>query len=75
MIGVSLEPKFVIMKLSFPEALTESVRQNAKYAEFLYTTLRGIVQQKMSARSLSSPIGIAQLSGEYAREGPSRSSD
>lgn len=69
MIGVSLEPKLVLMKLPFPEALVESVRQNAKYAEFLYTTLRGIVQQKMSPRSLTSPIGIAQLSGEYARAG------
>lgn len=69
MIGVSLEPKLVVMQLPFPEALVESVRQNAKYAEFLYTTLRGIVQQKMSARSLTSPIGIAQLSGEYARAG------
>ena len=69
MIGVSLEPKLVIMKLGFPQALAESVRQNAKYAEFLYTTLRGIVQQKTSPRSLTSPIGIAQLSGEYARAG------
>lgn len=69
MIGVSLEPKLVIIQLPLPEALLESVRQNAKYAEFLYTTLRGIVQQKMSPRSLTSPIGIAQLSGEYARAG------
>lgn len=55
MIGVSLEPKLVIMQLAFPEAVVESVRQNAKYAEFLYTTLRGIVEQKMSPRSLTSP--------------------
>lgn len=69
MIGVTLSPKLVIMELGFPQALSESVRENAKNAEFLYTTLRGIIQQKMSARSLSSPIGIAQLSGDYARAG------
>ena len=48
MIGVSLEPKLVILQLRFPDALVESVRQNAKYAEFLYTTLRGIVQQNFN---------------------------
>jgi regulator of sigma E protease len=69
MIGVSLEPKLVVTKLALPEAVSESVRQNAKYAGLIYTMLRGIIEHKMSARSLSGPIGIAQLSGEAAREG------
>ena len=69
MIGVSLEPKRIVVQLSFPEALSESTRQNVKYAGLIYTMLRGIIEHKMSARSLSGPIGIAQLSGEAAREG------
>jgi regulator of sigma E protease len=69
MIGVSLEPKLVITQLSFPEAVSESVHQNVKYAGLIYTMLRGIIEHKMSARSLSGPIGIAQMSGEMAREG------
>ena len=76
MIGVSLETKLVITQLPFPEALSESVKQNAKYASMIYTILRGIVERRMSAKSLNGPIGIAQMSGEAAREGagPSRTS-
>jgi len=70
MIGVSLEPKLVITKLSFPEAIAESTRQNTKYAGLIYSMLRGIVEHRTSAKSLVGPIGIAQLSGEAAREGP-----
>jgi len=33
-------------------------------------SLEGIVQRKMSAKSLQGPIGIAQMSGDAAREGP-----
>ena len=69
MIGVSLETKLVITQLPFPEALSESVKQNAKYASMIYTILRGIVERRMSAKSLNGPIGIAQMSGEAAREG------
>ena len=59
--------------MPFPEAFVESVRQNAKNAEFLYTTLRGIVEQQHVAAIAQSPIGIAQLSGDDAREGTIRS--
>src|SRR5580704_19657763 len=32
--------------------------------------LQGIVERRMSPKSLQGPIGIARLSGEAAREGP-----
>lgn len=70
MIGVQLEPKVVFVSLPLPRALTESVRQNAKYATMIYQFLRGIVERRMSPKSLEGPIRIAQLSGEAAREGP-----
>ncbi|HYL36611.1 MAG TPA: RIP metalloprotease RseP [Bryobacteraceae bacterium] len=70
MIGVSLEPRVVFVSLSLPEALVESVKQNAKSTTFIYGFLRGIVERRMSPKSLEGPIRIAQLSGEAAREGP-----
>jgi regulator of sigma E protease len=70
MIGVSLQPKLVIVSLPFPQALVQSVNTNAKNATFIYELLRGIVERRMSPKSLAGPIGIAQMSGEAAREGP-----
>jgi len=69
MIGVRLEPPSVSLPL--PQALSESVKRNAKSATLIYQFLEGIVERKMSARSVDGPIRIAQLSGEAAKEGPS----
>jgi regulator of sigma E protease len=70
MIGVSLQPRVIFVSLPFPQAVVESVRQNTKNATFIYGLVRGIVERKMSPKSLSGPIGIAQMSGEAARVGP-----
>jgi regulator of sigma E protease len=70
MIGVSLQPRVVFVSLSLPQALVESVRQNVKSTTFIYGFLRGIMERRMSPKSLEGPIRIAQLSGEAAREGP-----
>jgi regulator of sigma E protease len=70
LIGVKLQPKVVLVSLPFPEALSESVRQNAKSATFIYQFLRGVAERRMSPKSLSGPIKIVQMSGEEAREGP-----
>ena len=69
MIGVGLEPQFVMTRLPFPEALRESVHQNYRSAGLIYKFLQGIVERRMSARSLEGPVRIAQLSGDAAREG------
>jgi regulator of sigma E protease len=70
MIGVQLEPRVVIVRLPFSEALTESVRQNTRGATLIYQFLKGIIERRMSPKSLEGPIRIAQLSGDAAREGP-----
>src|SRR6266852_1505539 len=70
MIGVALEPRVDIVKLSMPEAIVESVRQNAIRAKMIFKFLESIVERRMSAKSLEGPIRIAQLSGQAAREGP-----
>lgn len=73
MIGVAPQQKLdlITTRLSFPAALRESVRQNSKGALLIVQLLKGMVERRMSPRSLTGPIGIAQLSGEAAREGPS----
>jgi regulator of sigma E protease len=70
MIGVSLQRKVVLVSLPFPQALSESIKANAKNATFIYQFLRGIAERRMSPKSVSGPIGIVQMSGEGAREGP-----
>jgi regulator of sigma E protease len=70
MIGVNLQQKFVLVSLPFPQALSESVRQNVKNATFIYQLLRGIAERRMSAKGVAGPIRIVQMSGEEAREGP-----
>jgi regulator of sigma E protease len=73
MIGVSEQQKvnFITTKLSLPAALQESVRENAKDAALFGQVIKGIIERRMSAKSITGPIGIAQMSGEAAREGPS----
>jgi regulator of sigma E protease len=70
LIGVKLQQKVVFVSLAFPQALSESVRQNVKTAGFIYQFLRGVAERRMSPRSVAGPIGIVQMSGEDAREGP-----
>lgn len=73
MIGAFVEQKLNIIttQLSLPDAFSESVSQNVKGASLIYQFLTGIVERRMSPKSLDGPIRIAQLSGEAAREGPS----
>jgi regulator of sigma E protease len=70
-IGVLVETKLDIVstKLSFPDALAESVRQNAKGALFFVDVLKGMVERRMSTKNLSGPIGLSQIAGQEAREG------
>ena len=68
-IGAGLESPVVIVKLPFREALAESWRQNVQSTKLIYQFLQGILERRMSAKGLSGPLGIAQLSGEAAREG------
>ncbi len=72
MIGVSPEVKWNILKtsLSLPDALSESVKQNAKSATLIVEMLRGIVERRVPAKTLSGPIGIAGQATEAAKQGP-----
>jgi regulator of sigma E protease len=73
MIGVIPLQKlnFIVTRLSFPEALGESVRENAKGAMMMGQILEGLVERRMSTKNLAGPIGIAVQTGDAARQGPS----
>jgi regulator of sigma E protease len=70
MIGVQLDRRVVMTRLSLPEALSESVKANVKNASLIYQFLRAMIERRMSPKNLEGPIRIAQLSGDAAREGP-----
>jgi|SRR5215469_4930925 len=73
MVGVLEQQKLhlITTRLSFPDALNESVKENSKGAMLFVQVIEGIIRRSVSARIITGPIGIAQLSGDAAREGPS----
>jgi regulator of sigma E protease len=68
-IGVQPEEAMEITKLSFPDALTESVKENVESAGLIYKFLRGVVERRLSPKSLEGPVGIARLAKRAARQG------
>jgi regulator of sigma E protease len=70
-VGPGLKPHYIDTRLSLPAALNESVSENAKGATMIGKFLQGMVQRRMSPKNLTGPIGMIELSGDAAREGPS----
>jgi regulator of sigma E protease len=70
MIGVLLEPPMEIVKLPLAQAFSESCRTNLQNAKLIFKVLEGIVERRMSPKSIEGPFRIAQMSGQAAREGP-----
>lgn len=73
MIGVAPQEKLDIIttRLDFPDALNESLRQNGKDALLITEVVKGMVERRMSTKNLTGPIGLGQLAGQEARQGPS----
>ena len=46
------------------------MRENVRGAKAIFQFLEGMIERRMSPKSIVGPVGIAQLSGEMAREGP-----
>jgi regulator of sigma E protease len=70
MIGVLLEQPMEVVKLPLAQAFTESCHQNLQNAKLIFKVLEGIVERRMSPKSIEGPFRIAQMSGEAARQGP-----
>ncbi len=72
MIGAIVEPKLNIVtsRLSLPEALRVSVDENVRSAGLIFQVLEGVIERRISPKLLSGPVGIAQMSGQAAKQGP-----
>jgi len=68
-IGISFPNQMVVRRLPWGQALAASLEDNAQHCRATFDVLGKILARRMSARSLSGPIGIAQLSGEAYRAG------
>jgi regulator of sigma E protease len=68
-VGFSFHYGMVVRHLPWRQALTASLDDNARNCLATFDVLGKILTRRMSARSLSGPIGIAQLSGEAYRAG------
>lgn len=69
-IGAQLqEGRVEIVQLGLRAAVLASWDENQKNAMMIYRFLQSVVEQRMSARSIDGPIGIAVQSGRAAREG------
>lgn len=68
-IGVGFQDEYVIRSLPWTEAVEASVRDNVRNCLVTFDVLGKIVTRRMSPRSLTGPIGIAQISGRAYRAG------
>jgi regulator of sigma E protease len=59
-----------IVKLPLPEAFLQSLRENRDNTVLVFETLGSILQRRVSAKSISGPVGMAKSSGEAYKRGP-----
>ena len=68
-LGFKNNPETKISSLPFPEALSRSVQDNKRFSVILLQLVGKLVQHKVSLKTVSGPIGIAQQAGAAAQEG------
>lgn len=68
-LGISIAEATRSVKPTLVEAVGMSVRQNIETAGLIFQVLKGLITRETSPRQLLGPVGIAQLSGEYAAAG------
>ncbi len=67
-IGFQNAAEMKVSKLSFAQAFNHSVEDNKKNSLLILQLVEKLVQRKVSMRTFSGPIGIAQQAGEAAQE-------
>ena len=68
-VGILPRNLIVVRQLPWGRAIEASVGDNVRNCVVTFDTIGKILTRKMSARSLSSPIGIGQIAGEAYRAG------
>ncbi len=61
-------PQTKVARLSFSDAVRESVDVNKRYSVLLIELVGKLVQRKVSLKAVSGPIGIAQQAGAAAQQ-------
>ena len=69
LIGVNLKEKNKIIQLPAGPALSKALADSRMYSGLIFELAGKLVQQKVSLKTVSGPIGIAQISGDAARQG------
>jgi regulator of sigma E protease len=69
LIGVGYHSNVVVRQLPWGDAISTAVADNVRNCIVTFDVLGRIITRRMSAKSLSGPIGIAQMSGEAYRAG------
>ncbi len=67
-IGMTSEPKIIDTKLPLAKAFRNSLEENKRYSFLVVELVKKLVHRQVSIKTMSSPIGIAQASGEAARQ-------
>ena len=67
-LGFKNAPPTKVTRLSFPDAFRHSLDDNKRYSVILLELVGKLVQHKVSLRTVSGPIGIAQQAGAAAQE-------
>lgn len=68
-IGVGLRDLVVVRQLPWPQAVSSAVEESLRNSLLTFEVIGKILTRHMSPKSLSGPIGIAQLSGQAYRSG------
>ena len=69
MIGIQLEPKYVLVSLGPIDALKQSLAYNLRGATMIVDYLKGVVQMRLSPKQFEGPVGIARMAAAAAKEG------
>jgi regulator of sigma E protease len=69
LIGVDMQPAYVIVKLGFMEAFEESIKANLKGATLIFRTVKGMLMMRISPKQLDGPVRIASLAADAAKGG------
>lgn len=68
-VGIIVSDETVLERINPFQALIQGVAQTWGFTKLTYLTVVKIVQRVVSPKTLGGPIMIAQMSGEYARQG------
>jgi len=67
-IGFQNKPEMKVGSLPFPQAFQKSLEDNKTNAALILQLVQKLIQRKVSIKTFSGPIGIAQDAGEAAQE-------